>query len=62
MKETLVLVVCLSHEGVGVEVMPLLILILFGVDVIAEILVWDLLLCLEEEGQEVLGDMSSCHQ
>jgi len=37
-------------------------LILLGLDVIAEMLVQDLLVCLEEEGKEILGDLASCCQ
>jgi len=48
--KALVLVVRLRHEGVRIEVMSFLILVLLGTDVIAEILVRDLLVCLEEEG------------
>jgi len=62
LEEALVLVVCLSHEDVRVEVVSLLILILFSANVIAKVLVWDLLVGLEEKSQEVLGDLPSCRQ
>jgi len=62
LKEAFVLVVCLSHEDVRVEVMSLPILVLFSTNVIAKVLVWDLLVGLEEKSQEVLGDLSSCCQ
>jgi len=40
----------------------LLILILLSTDVIAKVFVWDLLVCLEDEGQKILGDLASCCQ
>ncbi len=60
--KALVLIVCLSHEDVGVEIMSFLILILLGANVVTKFLAWDLLVGLEEEGQEVLSDLPLCHQ
>ncbi len=42
--------------------MPLLILVLFGMHVITEILVRDLLVCLKEKGKEILSDLALCSQ
>ena len=62
MTKALILVVCLSHEDVGVEIVSFLILVLLGANVVTKFLVWNLLVGLEEEGQEVLSDLSSCRQ
>ncbi len=60
--KALVLVVRMSHEDVGAEIMSFLVLILLGMNVVTKFLIWDLLAGLEEKGQEVLSDLSSCLQ
>jgi len=52
----------MSHEDVGAEIMSFLVLILLGMNVVTKFLIWDLLAGLEEKGQEVLSDLSSCLQ